>query len=121
MGAHRTTHLCASIVVLGQLFLPVAAGVLPDDRADVLYHYYDGGGVQIDGPSILVRKKVKQDFSLYGNYYVDSVSSASIDVITSGDIGCPRLALMAWLQSAQSEQDPTVAAHPWTRSALLIG
>jgi len=57
---------------------------LPDDRADVLYHYYDGGGVQIDGPSILVRKKVKQDFSLYGNYYVDSVSSASIDVITSG-------------------------------------
>ena len=24
-------------------------GVLPDDRADVLYHLYDGGGVEIDG------------------------------------------------------------------------
>ena len=60
------------------------AGVLPEDRADTLYHYYDGGGVQIDGPSILVRKKVKQSFSLYGNYYVDSISSASIDVVTTG-------------------------------------
>ena len=26
------------------------AGVLPEDRADVLYHLYDGGGVEIDGP-----------------------------------------------------------------------
>jgi hypothetical protein len=58
------------------------AGVLPEDRADVLYHYYDGGGVQIDGPSILVRKKVGQSVSLSGNYYVDTVSSASIDVVT---------------------------------------
>jgi len=58
------------------------AGVLPDDRADVLYHLYDGGGVTIDGPSVLVRKKVGQSVSLVGNYYVDMVSSASIDVIT---------------------------------------
>ena len=57
---------------------------MPEDRADTLYHYYDGGGVQIDGPSILVRKKIKQSFSLYGNYYVDSISSASIDVVTTG-------------------------------------
>jgi len=84
MGSRLTPCLCACIAVLGQFVLPVAAGVLPDDRADMLYHYYDGGGVQIDGPSILFRKKVKQDFSLYGNYYVDSVSSASIDVITTG-------------------------------------
>ncbi len=61
---------------------PASAGVLPEDRADVLYHYYDGGGVQIDGPSILVRKKVGQNFSFSGNYYVDTVSSASIDVVT---------------------------------------
>ena len=58
------------------------AGVLPEDRADVLYHYYDGGGVQIDGPSILVRKKIGQSVSFSGNYYVDTVSSASIDVVT---------------------------------------
>ena len=34
------------------------AGVLPEDRADILYHLYDGGGVEIDGPSLLVRKQV---------------------------------------------------------------
>jgi len=59
------------------------AGVLPDDRTDVLYHLYDGGGVEIDGPSILVRKKVAKNVSLVGNYYVDMVSSASIDVVTT--------------------------------------
>jgi len=61
----------------------VFAGVLPEDRADVLYHLYDGGGVEIDGPSILVRKKVGKSLSFVGNYYVDMVSSASIDVITT--------------------------------------
>ena len=59
------------------------AGVLPDDRADILYHLYDGGGVTIDGPSVLVRKQVGKSVSLNANYYVDMVSSASIDVITT--------------------------------------
>lgn len=61
----------------------VDAGVLPEDRADILYHLYDGGGVEIDGPSILVRKKLGTSVSIVGNYYVDMVSSASIDVITT--------------------------------------
>ena len=59
------------------------AGVVPEDRADVLYHLYDGGGVEIDGPSILVRKKAGKSLSFVGNYYVDMISSASIDVITT--------------------------------------
>lgn len=59
------------------------ASVLPEDRADILYHLYTGGGVDIDGPSVLVRKKVGKSVSLVGNYYVDMVSSASIDVITT--------------------------------------
>ena len=59
------------------------AGVLPEDRSDVLYHLYDGGGVEIDGPSILVRKKAGKSLSFVGNYYVDMISSASIDVITT--------------------------------------
>lgn len=61
----------------------VWAGVLPDDRTDLLYHLYEGGGVHIDGPSLLVRKKVGKSVSFVGNYYVDMVSSASIDVITT--------------------------------------
>ncbi|MDJ0710032.1 MAG: DUF3570 domain-containing protein [Woeseiaceae bacterium] len=64
-------------------FASAHAGVLPDDRTDVLYHLYDGGGVTIDGPSVLVRKKVGKSVSVVGNYYVDMVSSASIDVITT--------------------------------------
>jgi hypothetical protein len=59
------------------------AGVLPEDRTDVLYHLYDGGGVEIDGPSLLMRKQVAKNVSVVGNYYVDMVSSASIDVITT--------------------------------------
>lgn len=61
-----------------------SAGVLPEDRADVLYHSYDGGGVTIQGPSFLVRKEFAGKFSAAANYYVDNVSSASIDVVTSG-------------------------------------
>jgi hypothetical protein len=59
------------------------AGVLPEDRTDVLYHLYDGGGVEIDGPSLLMRKQVAKNVSVVGNYYVDMVSSASIDVVTT--------------------------------------
>jgi len=59
------------------------ASVLPEDRTDFLYHRYDGGGVTIDGPSVLVRKSVGKSVSVAANYYVDMVSSASIDVITT--------------------------------------
>ncbi len=75
-------------IVIGCTLLFVAAGtatggVLPDDRADILYHLYDGGGVEIDGPSVLIRKKVGKSVSIVANYYVDMVSSASIDVVTT--------------------------------------
>lgn len=63
---------------------PSLALVLPEDRADALYHSYDGGGVSVDGPSVLVRKGYKEKVSAYANYYQDMVSSASIDVLTSG-------------------------------------
>ena len=60
------------------------AGVLPEDRADALYHSYDGGGVEVNGPSILVRKGDGKRFSVSANYYTDTISSASIDVVTQG-------------------------------------
>jgi len=75
------------IVVMALLSLAAMrtgmAGVLPEDRADVLLHSYDGGGVTIQGPSVLVRKQFAQKFSVSGNHYVDKVSSASIDVVTT--------------------------------------
>lgn len=60
------------------------AAVLPEDQTDILYHRYEGGGMIIDGPSVLVRKQFKNTVSLWGNYYVDTLSSASIDVMTQG-------------------------------------
>jgi hypothetical protein len=70
-------------VLLLLLPLDAAAAVLADDRADLMYHYYDGGGVTIDGPSLLVRKKFAEKYAVDASYYVDMVSSASIDVITT--------------------------------------
>ncbi|MEZ5540696.1 MAG: DUF3570 domain-containing protein [Pseudomonadota bacterium] len=81
------TSLCKRLQLTAILLctsLAADAGVLPDDRADVLYHSYEGGGVEINGPSVMVLKKIGQNVALNGNYYVDSISSASIDVVTSG-------------------------------------
>ena len=75
--------LCLLLLCLLCGVSPAYAGVLPDDRADALYHSYDGGGVEITGPSVLVLKKIGQNVALSGNYYVDSISSASIDVVTT--------------------------------------
>lgn len=68
----------------GTLVASTAHGaVLPDDRADALYHRYDGGGVTIDGPSLLVRKKFAEKYSAAASVYMDMVSSASIDVVST--------------------------------------
>jgi Protein of unknown function (DUF3570)/Gram-negative porin len=75
----RTTF--AAVALLANGF--ALAAVLPEDRADVLYHRYDGGGVTIDGPSLLLRKKFAEKYSVSANYYMDMVSSASIDVMTT--------------------------------------
>lgn len=71
--------------LLALLCLPlsVPAATLPEDNVDMLYHRYDGGGMVIDGPSVLVRKSVGSEVSLTGQYYVDSVSAASVDVLAT--------------------------------------
>lgn len=63
--------------------LPLTAAVLPEDRADAMYHRYSGGGLEVGGPSILARKQLGKFSSFFGNYYVDSISSATIDVVTT--------------------------------------
>ena len=69
--------------VLWLLTASALAAVLPEDRLDVLRHAYDGGGMDINGPSVLVRKSFADKVSVRANYYVDKVSAASIDVVTS--------------------------------------
>jgi len=71
----------AALLLLGSA--TAGAAVLPEERADVLYHRYDGGGVVVDGPSVLVRKNFADKVSVSANYYLDMVSSASIDVLST--------------------------------------
>lgn len=80
----RTRLLPAAAATFALLaFVPAQGGTLDDDRADLLYHRYEGGGVTIDGPSLLVRKKFREKYAVSAGYYVDMVSSASIDVVTT--------------------------------------
>jgi hypothetical protein len=72
----------AALVAFGALgSLPGSAGVLPEDEADAMYHRYEGGGLTVEGPSVLIRKKIGDNFSVSYNYYVDMITSASIDVL----------------------------------------
>ncbi len=59
------------------------AAPLPPDRAEAMYHRYSGGGLTSDGPALLVRKSIADKVSLTGQLYVDAVSNASVDVVTT--------------------------------------
>jgi len=71
--------------VLGGLFAAGGARALdlPADSAEAMFHSYNGGGVTANGPALLVRKSIADRVSLSASYYVDSVSNASIDVVTT--------------------------------------
>ena len=110
------------------------AAILPEERADVLYHSYEGGGVKIDGPSVLVRKNVGDKFSFSGNYYVDMITSASIDVVVNASeyteertefgFGMDYLndrTIMSFNYSNSSENDYTANTIGYTISQEFFG
>ncbi len=79
---------CSRLVALATVLLVCVAGaaVLPDDRADIFYSSYKGGGMDITGESVLVRKKFTENFAVEANYYVDRVSGASVDVLSNASV-----------------------------------
>jgi hypothetical protein len=80
----RPSAAHAAGLVGGVLAVGAAHAVsLPQDKAEALYHVYDGGGVKATGPALLVRKSMADRVSLSASYYVDAVSNASIDVVTT--------------------------------------
>jgi hypothetical protein len=79
----RFAITCLALSGAAGFVVDASAGVLPEDRADVLYFRYEGGGVTISGPSMLVQKSIGEHVSVSANYYIDMVSSASVDVETS--------------------------------------
>ena len=87
MAANRpVARLLAALAgLLGGVFAPAAAraATLPEDRAEAMVHVYKGGGVTASGPALLVRKSIADKVSLTGSLYVDAVSNASIDVVTT--------------------------------------
>jgi hypothetical protein len=72
----------AALLIVGV----AGAAVLPDDRADVFYSDYKGGGMDISGKSVLVRKKFSEQFAVEANYFVDTVSGASVDVLSQASV-----------------------------------
>jgi hypothetical protein len=73
---------CAALAIVGV----AGAAVLPDDRADIFYSDYKGGGMDITGKSVLVRKKFSEQFAVEANYFVDTVSGASVDVLSNASV-----------------------------------
>src|ERR1700729_1595820 len=82
-----TRHL-SRFAALAALSLMCVAGeaVLPEDGADLFYSTYRGGGMDITGESVLVRKKFSEQFAVEGNYFIDKVSGASIDVLSQASV-----------------------------------
>ncbi|MEM6583844.1 MAG: DUF3570 domain-containing protein, partial [Pseudomonadota bacterium] len=88
----RTGRVCGVSSIYGAVVsasvllcaISTQAAVLPEERGDAMYHRYDGGGVTVDGPAVMVRKNYKEKASFNASYYIDNVSSASIDVTSTG-------------------------------------
>jgi hypothetical protein len=81
-------HIFARLAVIAALLLvrSTSADVLPDDRADVFYSKYSGGGMDITGYSALVQKKITENLAVNVNYFIDKVSGASVDVLSQASV-----------------------------------
>jgi hypothetical protein len=81
LSVARAAMIAALLLIHG-----ASAGVLPDDRADIFYSKYSGGGMDITGYSAEVQKKVTENLAIDLNYFVDKVSGASIDVLSQASV-----------------------------------
>ena len=79
----RTFVRALWLALAGLFATPARGALLPEERADLLYHHYTGGGTTVNGPALLVRKGIGESVSAYASYFVDNVSCASIDVLTT--------------------------------------
>src|SRR6185503_5750268 len=80
----RSGGVVAVAGVVGALGAGGAQAIdLPADTAEAMVHLYNGGGTKAYGPAFLVRKSMADRVSVSGEYFVDMVSNASIDVVTT--------------------------------------
>src|ERR1700730_15742389 len=83
---HRNILARAAMMAALLLIRSTSADVLPDNRADVFYSKYSGGGMDITGYSATARAKITENFALEANYFVDKVSGASVDVLSQASV-----------------------------------
>lgn len=123
-----------SLFSLFTFSVTVSATVLPEDRLDFLYHNYDGGGITIDGPSVLVRKSIADQVSVSANYYADNITSASIDAVTQASpytenrvqtsIGADYLyekSILSYSYTNSTENDYDAITHAFGISQEMFG
>jgi hypothetical protein len=85
MQLNRLTHALVLIAALAPA-QGAFGGVLPDDRADLFYSQYSGGGMDITGQSVLVQKKITEELGVEADYFIDKVSGASVDVLSNASV-----------------------------------
>src|SRR5882724_5274817 len=83
---HRYILARAAMLAALLLIRSTIADVLPDNRADVFYSKYSGGGMDITGYSATARAKITENFAVEANYFVDKVSGASVDVLSQASV-----------------------------------
>jgi hypothetical protein len=83
---HRRILTRAAVIAALLLIRSTSADVLPDNRADVFYSKYSGGGMDITGYSATARAKITENFAVEANYFIDKVSGASIDVLSQASV-----------------------------------
>src|ERR1700734_127393 len=83
---HRHVFVRAAWSAFQLLDRSTSADVLPDNRAEVSYSKYSGGGMDITGYSATARAKITENFAVEPNYFIDKVSGASIDVLSQASV-----------------------------------
>src|SRR5271168_3091362 len=86
MAQRQLSFARAAIIAALLLVRSTSADVLPDDRADLFYSKYSGGGMDITGESALVQKKITENLAVEADYFIDKVSGASIDVLSQASV-----------------------------------
>ena len=82
-NAYHRLRRPVAIAALLSAAATLSAATLPEERVQAMYHSYDGGGVQVNGPALNARMNFGTQLSTTADYYVDSISAASVDVVTS--------------------------------------
>lgn len=54
----------------------------PQDEVSVSYNLFEGGGITVHGPAVIIQKALKGKLAIEAGGRVDLISSASIDVVT---------------------------------------